>query len=128
MRSDTGIQTRELRADGGATRSEPLMQFQADILGIPVVRPAVTETTALGAAYLAGMAVGFWKDPASIAVHWKVDRRFEPRMERARAAEYRDRWNEAVKRAMGWEPAGRTSGKARSKTKAKARSTRRGTR
>lgn len=103
MRNDTNTRPRELRVDGGATRSEPLLQFQADILGIPIVRPAVTETTALGAAYLAGLGVKFWKDPKSIAGQWKVERVFEPKMPRARAAELRSRWNEAVTRAKGWE-------------------------
>jgi glycerol kinase len=103
MRSDTGTEPRELRADGGATRSEPLMQFQADLLGIPVVRPAIIETTALGAAYLAGLAVGYWKSPKSIAGQWKVERTFEPRMHRSRVAELRGRWNEAVSRATRWE-------------------------
>jgi glycerol kinase len=79
------------------------MQFQADILNVPVVRPAVTETTALGAAYLAGLAVGFWKDADDLAQHWKADRRFEPQMPRAQASRLRERWNEALARSKGWE-------------------------
>ena len=104
MRADTGRRLKELRVDGGAARSEPLMQFQADLLGVPVVRPAVVETTALGAAYLAGLAVGFWKDTGAIATQWQVEKVFEPRMSRARVTELRGRWNEALSRSKGWEP------------------------
>ncbi len=103
MRNDTGTRPRELRVDGGATRSQPLLQFQADILGIPVVRPAVTETTALGAAYLAGLAVGFWKDPRTIAGQWKAERVFQPKMHRDRVADLRGRWSEALNRSKDWE-------------------------
>ena len=78
MRRDSGISLSELRVDGGASTNDALMQFQADLLGVPVVRPAVTETTALGAAYLAGLAVGFWSSADEIARQWRVDRRFEP--------------------------------------------------
>ena len=99
MARDSGIRPRELRVDGGASRNDLLCQFQADVLGIPVVRPQVTETTALGAAYLAGLAVGFWRNTREIASQWRVERRFEPRM---RASE-RDRlyagWKDAVSRA-----------------------------
>lgn len=104
MRADTGKRLKELRVDGGACRSEPLMQFQADLLGVPVVRPAVVETTALGAAYLAGLAVGFWKDTEAIATQWQVEKTFEPKMPRDRVTELRGRWNEALNRAKGWEP------------------------
>lgn len=112
MRADTGRRLAELRVDGGASRSAFLMQFQADLLQIPVVRPAVTETTALGAAYLAGLAVGYWKSLDSIANQWKVEKIFEPKMPRSRAAELRSRWKDALQRAMNWElrpetPAGR---------------------
>ena len=79
----------ELRVDGGAAANDMLMQFQADLLGVPVVRPAVTETTALGAAYLAGLAVGFWKSVDEITGQWQVDRRFEPGMPADRAAAIR---------------------------------------
>jgi glycerol kinase len=103
MRADSGADVRELRVDGGAARNNLLMQFQADLLGVPVVRPAVTETTALGAAYLAGLAVGFWKSPEQIAGQWHVERRFEPRMARSRVAALRERWNRAVERAKNWE-------------------------
>ncbi|MBA4142387.1 MAG: glycerol kinase GlpK [Nitrosospira sp.] len=104
MRADTGKELKELRVDGGASRSEPMMQFQADLLGVPVVRPAVIETTALGAAYLAGLAVGFWPDTAAIATHWQVEKVFEPRMTRAHVTELRGRWNEALSRAKNWGP------------------------
>jgi glycerol kinase len=104
MRADTGRHLAELRVDGGAARSEPLMQFQADLLGVPVVRPAVVETTALGAAYLAGLAVGFWKNTAAIANQWQIEKTFEPKMPRARAAELRERWNDALSRAKSWAP------------------------
>ena len=102
MRLDSGASVPELRVDGGAAANDSLMQFQSDILGVPVVRPAVTETTALGAAYLAGLAVDFWKTDldASAAAN---DRRFEPRMPASQARQLRNRWNEAVSRAKNWE-------------------------
>src|SRR4029453_13825656 len=99
MRADAGQPVAELRVDGGASRSDPLMQFQADLLGVPVVRPAVTETTALGAAYLAGLAVGYWKSANEIASQRQIGRRFEPQMAPAKA------------RALG-VPAGRRRPKA----------------
>lgn len=102
MSRDAGIALTELRVDGGASRNNLLMQMQADFLGVPVVRPRVTETTALGAAYLAGLANGFWRDAGEIAGQWQVDRRFEPRLaEGARTAKLA-RWREAVDRAKGW--------------------------
>ena len=79
------------------------MQIQADLLGTPVVRPAITETTALGAAYLAGLGVGFWKSADDVTGQWRVDRRFEPRMPRKDARALRERWTTAVDRARGWE-------------------------
>jgi glycerol kinase len=105
MRRDSGIALSELRVDGGASVNAALMQFQADVLGVPVVRAATAETTALGAAYLAGLAVGFWKDPAEIAARWQAGARFEPRMPPAQAKALRERWRLAVERAMGWEKA-----------------------
>ena len=78
------------------------MQFQADLLGVPVVRPEVTETTALGAAYLAGLAVGFWDSTETLARQWRVDRRFEPHMPPAQAAARRAEWNEALGRSKNW--------------------------
>jgi glycerol kinase len=104
MRADSRGTIEELRVDGGASMNALLLQFQADILGIPVVRPAVTETTALGAAYLAGLAVGFWPDLPAIAGQWRADARFEPKMPGDRARALRDRWREALARAKGWEP------------------------
>jgi glycerol kinase len=106
VRLDSGISLSELRVDGGAAGNDALLQFQADLLGVSVVRPAVTETTALGAAYLAGLAVGFWSSPGEIARQWRVERRFEPSMPRADAYRLRERWRDAVTRAKGWIPAG----------------------
>ncbi len=103
MRSDTGIDIKELRVDGGAAANNLLMQFQADILQTPIARPAVTESTALGAAYLAGLAVGYWKDREQIATQSMLDRRFEPRMPAERVAALRERWAAALERAKGWE-------------------------
>lgn len=103
MEGDSGISLAELRVDGGATANGLLMQFQADLLGVPVVRPRISETTALGAAYLAGLAVGMWRDRQEIAGHWQVDRIFTPAMGRAEAADLRGRWERAVERARGWE-------------------------
>jgi glycerol kinase len=99
---DSGIALQELRVDGGASMNDTLMQFQSDLLGVPVVRPEVTETTALGAAYLAGLAVGFWPSVDAIAGQWRVAKRFEPAMPRARADALRDRWREALERSRGW--------------------------
>jgi glycerol kinase len=104
---DSGIKLEELRVDGGAATNDALLQFQADLLGVAVVRPAVTETTALGAAYLAGLAVGFWRSADEIAGQWQVDRRFEPAMGRRDAERLRERWREAVSRSKGWTAAGR---------------------
>lgn len=107
VQSDSGIALTELRVDGGAARNDLLMQFQADLLGVPVARPAVTETTALGAAYLAGLAVGFWPSATDIAEQWQVERRFEPQLPPAEASERRSRWREAVARSRGWAAADR---------------------
>jgi glycerol kinase len=103
MAADAGIGLKELRVDGGAATNNTLMQFQADLLGVPVVRPVVTETTALGAAYLAGLAVGFWPSVEAISGQWKVDRRFEPSMPMSAAAALRERWSEALDRSKGWQ-------------------------
>ena len=103
MGADTGKRLKELRVDGGASHSAFMMQFQADLLQIPVVRPAVTETTALGAAYLAGLAVGYWKNIQSISQHWQVEKTFEPKMRLARVNELRSRWNAALERSKDWE-------------------------
>jgi glycerol kinase len=103
MRADAGIPLAELRVDGGASANNSLMQFQADVLGVPVVRPRITETTALGAAYLAGLGAGFWRSADDLTGQWQVDRRFEPRMPPATAKALRARWNEAIERAKRWE-------------------------
>jgi glycerol kinase len=102
VRDDAAIDLAELRVDGGAAANNALLQFQADLLGVPVVRPKVTETTALGAAYLAGLAVGFWDSVDSLAKHWQVDRRFEPSAGRADIAARRAEWHEALGRSKGW--------------------------
>ena len=100
--ADAGLRLEELRVDGGATANDLLMQFQADILGTPVVRPMVKETTALGAAYLAGLAVGYWTSREEIAQNWAVDRRFLPEMEAGRREELFAGWRRAVARSAGW--------------------------
>jgi glycerol kinase len=105
MAADSGIALTELRVDGGATACNLLMQMQADLLGVPVVRPTVTETTALGAAYLAGLATGFWKDEAEIASLWSRDRVFEPTLSREAAALRLADWKRAVERSREWADA-----------------------
>ena len=102
MERDAGITLPELRVDGGATASDLLMQFQADLLGVPVVRPQVQETTALGAAYLAGLAVGFWKSADEVKNNWRIDKRFEPSMSRDHAGRLRADWEKAVERSKSW--------------------------
>ena len=102
MQKDAGIKLDTLRADGGATRNNLLMQFQADVLGVPVERPMVTETTALGAAYLAGLAVGFWKSEEEIAAMWQLDRRFEPNMAQSDREKLLHDWQRAVARSKAW--------------------------
>ena len=101
MEADAGIRLKELRVDGGACANNLLMQFQSDLLGVPVVRPKVSETTALGAAYLAGLAVGFWKDQKEIARQWQVDRRFTPAMKPAARKLLVAGWTRALSRATG---------------------------
>ncbi len=103
MKQDSGIAMNGLRVDGGACANNLLMQFQADVLQVPVVRPTVIETTALGAAYLAGLAVGFWKNRAEVERAWQVERTFEPQMSIDEAAHRRSRWTEALRRASDWE-------------------------
>jgi glycerol kinase len=105
MQKDAGERLTELRVDGGAAANDLLMQFQADLLGVPVLRPKVLETTALGAAYLAGLTVDLWKSREEIAAHWKLERRFEPRMERKEAEAKMARWREAVSRSRNWASA-----------------------
>jgi glycerol kinase len=98
MQKDSGIRARELRVDGGATRNDFLCQFQADVLGIPVVRPVITETTALGAAYLAGLAVGFWKNEKEISAQWQEEKSFEPKMKKSERERLYEGWQKAVSR------------------------------
>jgi glycerol kinase len=103
MGADAGIPLTELRADGGAATNDALLQFQADLLGVPVLRPKITETTALGAAYLAGLGVGYWGSPDELTGQWQVERRFEPQLGKSRAAALRERWTAAVERSKRWE-------------------------
>jgi glycerol kinase len=103
MESDSGVPLAELRVDGGAAANDLLLQLQADLIGVPVARPAMLETTALGAALLAGLAVGVVRDLDDLAAHWRADRVFTPAMDRDQAAAMRQRWTRAVERAKGWE-------------------------
>jgi glycerol kinase len=105
MQADARTPLIELRVDGGATANDLLMQFQADLLGVPVVRPRVTETTALGAAYLAGLATGFWASDEELTASWQVDRTFEPSISRDQAAGLMRQWARAVERSRGWSEA-----------------------
>ena len=102
MRRDAACEVTEVRADGGAARNDALMQFQADLLGVPVVRPQVTETTALGAAYLAGLACGFWDSREELAAQWKAERVFEPTIGADQRAALTEQWQRAVSRSLGW--------------------------
>ncbi len=102
MRQDCGQTLSELRVDGGASRNDLMLQFQADLLGVPVLRPTITETTAFGAAALAGLGAGLWQSEAELASLWQLERRFEPRMRPAEAAARRERWSQAVARSRDW--------------------------
>jgi glycerol kinase len=103
MEADAGIKLRELRVDGGATRNRLLMQFQADLLRVPVVRPQVMETTALGAAALAGLAVGLWPDRDTLTALWQAKETFTPTMLQDEAIRLQGRWQRALERAKDWE-------------------------
>jgi glycerol kinase len=103
MEKDTRIKIKELRVDGGASINNLLMQFQADLIGVPVIRPQISEITAWGAACLAGLAVGVWKDKKELSSIWRVDQRFEPKMALATRDALLNRWLEAVKRSQRWE-------------------------
>ncbi len=103
METDADVGMRELRVDGGAAANDLLLQLQADVLQLPVVRPRVLETTALGAAYAAGLAVGYWSSLDDLRSNWRIDRRFEPRLPAAEAKRMRERWSEGVARSKGWE-------------------------
>ncbi|GAA5523046.1 glycerol kinase GlpK [Aliifodinibius salicampi] len=102
MEADSGIEIKELRVDGGATANNLLMQFQSDMLEAPVVRPQVLETTALGAAYLAGLAVGYWEDQEEISKQWNIDKTFSPQMEKNQIEELRSGWDRALKATISW--------------------------
>ena len=102
MQADSGLRLAELRVDGGGTRNDLLMQFQADMLGVRVVRPKIIETTALGAAYLAGLGVGYWNGADEIDAQWQAERIFEPRMVRDQAENLRVQWRRALARAADW--------------------------
>ncbi|MCS7017303.1 MAG: FGGY-family carbohydrate kinase, partial [Gemmatales bacterium] len=102
MQTDAGFQLQELRVDGGMVKNELLMQFQADLLGVPVVRPAVTETTVLGAAFAAGLAVGFWRDLAELRSLWQQDKVWRPQLAEIRRRELRHWWSKAVSRCRHW--------------------------
>ncbi len=102
MVKDSGLDPKELRVDGGAVGNNLLMQTQADLAGLTIVRPKVTETTALGAAYLAGLAVGYWDDPEKIKKQWQADRRFSPALPEKRVQEIKHNWHRAIERSKGW--------------------------
>jgi len=103
MQEDSGLELKDLRVDGGAVSNNFLMQFQADILGVSVQRPIITETTALGAAYLAGLAVGFWNSKEEIAKNWAVEKVFNPDMDESKKEEKYKGWKKAVSRSLKWE-------------------------
>ena len=102
MEADSGVTLKGLRVDGGACANNLLMQFQSDILGTPVERPSIIETTALGAAYLAGLAVGFWQK-AEITQNWQLNKAFQPNMAADKRTKLYEGWQKAVKRSMAWE-------------------------
>ncbi|NYD67126.1 glycerol kinase [Agromyces atrinae] len=102
VNADSGVELTELRVDGGATANELLLQFQADILGVPVVRPEVVETTALGAAYAAGLAVGFWESRDELREKWREDERFEPSISEDERARHRRNWAKAISKSLDW--------------------------
>lgn len=102
MAADSGLALTELRVDGGASRNDLLMQIQANVLGVPVVRSRVTETTALGVAYLAGLATGYWSGASEISMQWQEERRFEPHWGTDQRLRFVQRWREAVSRSRAW--------------------------
>jgi len=103
MQADSGLPLAELRVDGGACVNNSLLQFQADLLNVPVVRPVVAETTALGAAYLAGLAVGYWSSPADVEKNWALDQRFEPHLDAPHRQNLLATWKQAVARSLAWD-------------------------
>jgi glycerol kinase len=102
MNADSGVELTSLKVDGGMVANDLLMQFQADILGVPVIRPVVSETTALGAAYAAGLAVGFWSGEDDIRTNWAADRQWDPTMDPRRRTELYTQWRKAVTRTFDW--------------------------
>ena len=102
MQQDSGVELQALKVDGGMVANELLMQFQADILGVPVVRPQVAETTALGAAYAAGLAVGFWQNLEDLRANWQVDKTWKPKMDSQYQAKLYAGWKKAVTRTFDW--------------------------
>jgi glycerol kinase len=102
MNADSGVDLESLKVDGGMVANDLLMQFQADLLGVPVIRPQVAETTALGAAYAAGLATGFWNSEEDLRQNWQEDKRWEPTMEADRRDEYYTYWKKAVTRTFDW--------------------------
>ncbi|HQU02081.1 MAG TPA: FGGY-family carbohydrate kinase, partial [Acetobacteraceae bacterium] len=102
METDSGIKLATLKTDGGMVANELLMQFQADMLDVPVVRPKVSETTALGAAYAAGLAVGYWRNTDDLRANWGVDKTWKPAMEAGLRDHYYKSWKKAVTRSFGW--------------------------
>jgi glycerol kinase len=102
MNADSGVDLTALKVDGGMVVNETLMQFQADILGVPVIRPVVAETTALGAAYAAGLAVGFWETEEDIRTNWAESKRWEPQMDEATRAKLYAKWKKAVTKTFDW--------------------------
>jgi glycerol kinase len=110
MEADLGSKITELRVDGGAVANDLLLQFQSDLLGVDVVRPQITETTALGAAYLAGLAVGYWKDVGEIQDQWKLERRFTPTLDAAAVTTHVQGWQRAINAGKAWADAGESNG------------------
>jgi glycerol kinase len=102
MEADAGLAIKEVRVDGGATVNNYLMQFQADILNTSVIRPQITETTALGAAYLAGLAVGFWNDIKEVEAYWQKERGFEAGMKEDSRIKHQNNWKKAIRAAQAW--------------------------
>jgi glycerol kinase len=100
--TESGIQLKELRVDGGAASNNMLMQLQADVLDCQVIRPKITETTALGAAYLAGLATGYWNDLEDVRKHWLLDQTFSPGTDKDKQQRYFRNWKKAVERAKNW--------------------------
>lgn len=103
MQKDSGIELKALKVDGGACANDFLMQFQADILGVPVDRPAIVETTAMGASYLAGLAVGFWSNKSEVTDAWQLDKTFEPMMDAGVREKLYAGWTKAVERSLDWD-------------------------